>query len=289
MSPTDERPGSRRSSPIRRRQPRTTPQPGDGPGAGRRRRLRVDRVARAASALGNRRPGDRRLLACTTTVAVTGVRRAPGLELGTAAGALAPVRQRRRWVRVPARVRAVDHRTVRRSAALAIEGQTTGAGWPPGRLPAPLIGLIREQVHGRVTIDEAGNAVGHYPVTDEVDIRNIRAGVEQLIRIHEARRADRRARAVRWRLAPRRDLDAFVADVTSQPIAPRGAHLLRAQMGSAGWERSRARSPARAASCTTRPGSGSAARAPSRARRTSPDADDHGAGATDRAQIVTAG
>ena len=88
---------------------------------------------------------------------------------------------------------------------------------------APLINLTREQGHGRVTIDEAGNAVTHYPMTDEVDIRNIRAGVETLIRVHEAAGATEIVGSGRkagdWRRGE--DLDAFIADVTSQPIAPR--------------------------------------------------------------------
>jgi choline dehydrogenase-like flavoprotein len=100
---------------------------------------------------------------------------------------------------------------------------------------APLINLTREQGHGRVTIDEAGNAVTHYPVTDEVDIRNIRAGVETLIRIHEAAGAEEIVGSARkssdWRRGD--DLDTFVADVTSQPIAPREFLLFSAhQMGS---------------------------------------------------------
>ena len=100
---------------------------------------------------------------------------------------------------------------------------------------APLISLTREQGHGRVTIDEAGNAVSHYPITDEVDIRNIRAGAEQLIRIHEAAGAGEIVGSARkcgdWRRGE--NLEAFVADVTSQPIAPREFALFSAhQMGS---------------------------------------------------------
>ena len=41
---------------------------------------------------------------------------------------------------------------------------------------ASLISLVREQGHGRVVVDDAGAAVAQYPITDEVDIRNIRAG-----------------------------------------------------------------------------------------------------------------
>jgi choline dehydrogenase-like flavoprotein len=100
---------------------------------------------------------------------------------------------------------------------------------------APLISLNREQGHGRVTVDEAGNAVTHYPVTDEVDIRNIRGGVEQLIRIHEQAGAEEIVGSARkagdWKRGD--DLDAFVGEVTSMPIAPREFLLFSAhQMGS---------------------------------------------------------
>ncbi len=99
---------------------------------------------------------------------------------------------------------------------------------------APMINLTREQGHGSVAIDDAGNAVAHYPITDEVDIRNIRAGIETLIRMHEAAGAREIVGSARksgdW--ARGEDLDAFVADVTSQPIAPREFLLFSAhQMG----------------------------------------------------------
>jgi choline dehydrogenase-like flavoprotein len=99
---------------------------------------------------------------------------------------------------------------------------------------AALISLVREQGHGRVTVDEAGNPVAHYPVTDEVDIRNIRAGVEQLIRIHEAAGAEQIVGSARkapdWKRGE--DLETFIGAVTSQPIAPREFLLFSAhQMG----------------------------------------------------------
>ncbi len=100
---------------------------------------------------------------------------------------------------------------------------------------APLINVTREQGHGRVTIDEAGSAITHYPLTDEVDIRNIRAGVEALIRMHDAAGASEIVGSARkapdWRRGD--DLDAFIAEVTGRPIAPREFALFSAhQMGS---------------------------------------------------------
>jgi len=99
---------------------------------------------------------------------------------------------------------------------------------------APLISLVREQGHGRVSIDEAGNAVPFYPVTDEVDIRNLRTGVEKLIRIHEAAGAEEIVGSARkapdWKRGE--DLDAFVEAVLAQPIAPREFIVFSAhQMG----------------------------------------------------------
>ncbi len=100
---------------------------------------------------------------------------------------------------------------------------------------ASLVSLVREQGHGRVTVDEAGGGVAHYPVTDEVDIRNIRAGVEALIRVHEAAGATEIVGSARkapdWSRGE--DLEGFIDQVTSAPIAPREFLLFSAhQMGS---------------------------------------------------------
>ena len=51
---------------------------------------------------------------------------------------------------------------------------------------APFIGVTREHGHGRVEIDAAGNPLVHYPIADEVDVRNLRLALEQLSRVHEA-------------------------------------------------------------------------------------------------------
>ena len=135
---------------------------------------------------------------------------------------------------------------------------------------APLISLIRDRGHGRVDDRRRGNAVPSYPLTDELDIRDFRAGVEQLVRLHEAAGAERDPRQP----AARRATGA--AATTSRPssrglnarsLAPREyAALLRPPDGELpdGRRPARPRSPTRGASCTTRPVSGSATRAPSR-------------------------
>jgi choline dehydrogenase-like flavoprotein len=99
---------------------------------------------------------------------------------------------------------------------------------------APLISLLRERGHGRVVIDGDGNSVVQYPVTNELDIRDIRAGVEQLVRIHEAAGAEEivgsHRQAGDWKRGD--DLEAFIADLNSRPIAPRDFLLFSAhQMG----------------------------------------------------------
>ena len=48
------------------------------------------------------------------------------------------------------------------------------------------IGLQRDRGHGSVTIDAAGDAVVHYALTDEVDVRVARRSIEAQIRLHAA-------------------------------------------------------------------------------------------------------
>jgi choline dehydrogenase-like flavoprotein len=100
---------------------------------------------------------------------------------------------------------------------------------------APLISLLRDRGHGRVVIDADGNAATHYPVTNELDIRDIRAGVEQLARIHDAAGAAEiiasSSKASDWRRGD--DLEAWIQTLNSQPIQPREFLLFSAhQMGS---------------------------------------------------------
>ena len=54
-----------------------------------------------------------------------------------------------------------------------------------------LILLIRDRGHGRVDVDEAGNAVPSYRLADDLDVANFRAGLEAVARVHEAAGAER--------------------------------------------------------------------------------------------------
>jgi choline dehydrogenase-like flavoprotein len=88
---------------------------------------------------------------------------------------------------------------------------------------APLIALVRERGHGRVEIDAAGNAVVHYPITDELDRAHLKQGIAQLVRIHEAAGAREIVgsgmRVSDWRRGD--DIDAFIAELEGQEIVPR--------------------------------------------------------------------
>jgi choline dehydrogenase-like flavoprotein len=97
------------------------------------------------------------------------------------------------------------------------------------------INLTRDRGRGRVTVDGAGNAVPQYPLADELDIKNLRRGFEELIRMHEAIGAERiialRRKDAIWNRGE--DLEAFVASVRDGSLAPREKGIFSAhQMGS---------------------------------------------------------
>jgi choline dehydrogenase-like flavoprotein len=99
---------------------------------------------------------------------------------------------------------------------------------------APFINLTRDRGHGRVTVDAAGNPVVGYLMSDELDIRNFRRGLAELIRLHEAAGAERVVSIGRsapiWERGD--DLEGFIDAVTSHSLAPREFGIFTAhQMG----------------------------------------------------------
>ena len=88
---------------------------------------------------------------------------------------------------------------------------------------APLVSVTRERGHGRVEIDERGKAVVHYPIADELDRENLRQGVEQLTRVHEAAGAREiigsGLRARDWSRGE--DIEEFIAELNAMEIVPR--------------------------------------------------------------------
>ena len=88
---------------------------------------------------------------------------------------------------------------------------------------APLIALVRERGHGRVTLDEDGNAEVHYPIDDELDREHLKQGVETLVRMHEAAGAREIVgsglKAPDWKRGD--DLEEFIAALNALEIKPR--------------------------------------------------------------------
>jgi choline dehydrogenase-like flavoprotein len=102
------------------------------------------------------------------------------------------------------------------------------------RHAASYIALLRDRGHGRVTIDHDGMAVPSYSLTDELDVRNARKGIDVQVRLHEAAGAQQimglGARAPVWRWGD--DLDAFISHAQRLPLRAGGWKLFAAhQMG----------------------------------------------------------
>ncbi|MDQ3934508.1 MAG: GMC family oxidoreductase [Actinomycetota bacterium] len=103
------------------------------------------------------------------------------------------------------------------------------------RYGATFIALIRDRGHGRVTIDDSGEAVPWYSIEDELDLKHLRDAVEAEIRAHHAAGA----KAVislatgtpTWRYGD--DLEAFVERARRVPMRAGGQRLFSAhQLGS---------------------------------------------------------
>lgn len=100
----------------------------------------------------------------------------------------------------------------------------------------PLVYFVRERGSGRVTIDDAGEAVHTYAVTDELDQRHFRDGLANTMRLHAAAGATEIHYSVPgvgfWRRGE--DLEAWIARLGALPIGLGGLPIGCAhQMGSA--------------------------------------------------------
>jgi choline dehydrogenase-like flavoprotein len=96
------------------------------------------------------------------------------------------------------------------------------------------ISLTRDRGNGRVDVDANGEAVPTYPVSDELDLANLRHGIEVQIRLHEAAGAHQigplAEGAPTWRRGD--DIEAFIAGVKRIPFRAGGYKLFSAhQMG----------------------------------------------------------
>ena len=102
-------------------------------------------------------------------------------------------------------------------------------------MPPGFIGLARDRGHGSVTIDAAGNAVIHYALTDELDVRIAQRSIEAQVRLHAAGGAREivpfAATTTRWRAGD--DLEKFIAAIQHIPLGAGGHKLFSAhQMSS---------------------------------------------------------
>jgi choline dehydrogenase-like flavoprotein len=100
---------------------------------------------------------------------------------------------------------------------------------------ATIISLIRDRGHGRVTIDDSGEAVPWYSIEDELDLRNMRHALEAKIRLHHAAGAKSIVSLANgtptWRYGD--DLDAFIERARRMPMRAGGQRLFSAhQLGS---------------------------------------------------------
>lgn len=97
------------------------------------------------------------------------------------------------------------------------------------------IGLVRDRGHGRVVLDDSGEATAFYEIKDDVDVRNSRRAIEAQIRLHHAAGA-RGIRLLGHGVSPwsaGEDLDTFIDQASRVPLQAGGAVLFSAhQMGS---------------------------------------------------------
>ena len=98
-----------------------------------------------------------------------------------------------------------------------------------------VIAIMRDHGSGEVSIDENGRAVVTYSVTDRIDLANLRAGVDAMVRTHHAAGAQQifvlADGLPSWHQGA--DLDKFIADAQMIPFGAGGYQMFSAhQMGS---------------------------------------------------------
>ena len=102
------------------------------------------------------------------------------------------------------------------------------------RFGGTFIGLVRDHGSGQVTIDEAGQAVPWYSLTDPLDVRNTHRALEAQVRLHVAGGARRVVGLAdgmpEWRVGD--DVDRYVQRLQRVPLRAGGFRLFAAhQMG----------------------------------------------------------
>jgi choline dehydrogenase-like flavoprotein len=102
------------------------------------------------------------------------------------------------------------------------------------RFGGNFIGLVRDHGAGQVTIDENGQAVPWYSLTDELDVRNTHRALDAQVRLHVAAGARRIVALAEgtpeWRVGD--DVDRYVQRLQRVPLRAGGFRLFAAhQMG----------------------------------------------------------
>lgn len=133
----------------------------------------------------------------------------------------------------------------------------SGAAWQSGRqhktmmsnvrYASTLISVTRDRGYGWVTLGENGAAHPTYPISDELDQRNLQQGLAEMIHIHEAAGAREIQCAGRAELIWKRgeDLESFILQAQALPFGAAGQPVYSAhQMGSCRMGRDRASSVA---------------------------------------------
>ena len=102
---------------------------------------------------------------------------------------------------------------------------------------ATFIGIVRDRGHGRVELDQSGEAVPYYPVQDSMDIEHLRRAARELTLLHRAAGANRiigTARGVLHSWYPGEDLEQFITTLVGPPGGAPVLPLFSAhQMGTA--------------------------------------------------------
>ncbi|GAC1323139.1 MAG: GMC family oxidoreductase [Thermoleophilaceae bacterium] len=103
------------------------------------------------------------------------------------------------------------------------------------RYGANFISLTRDRGHGQVMIDSDGESMAFYSVTDELDLKNLRHGIETQVRLHAAAGAQEifslAAGLPHWRVGDK--LELYVERVKKAQMGAGGQRLFSAhQMGS---------------------------------------------------------
>jgi choline dehydrogenase-like flavoprotein len=120
------------------------------------------------------------------------------------------------------------------SALPFVSGEDHKAAMAEYRHGATFIGLVRDHGGGRVTVDEAGQAVPWYSLEDPLDVRNSHRAIDAQVRLHAAAGA-RQIQALAaglptWRVGD--DVERYIERLQRVPLRAGGFRLFAAhQMG----------------------------------------------------------